>query len=145
MKLPSLAEYRDELLETMPAGFVAVSGRESAPWMWREPLRLAFRRDARVEPSKASPGESTERAAQELFEATSTLHVQNSAEDTVAACDEMVRRFGDSEIPGVLEMGREGARKSRGCPQQTEPARGCTSGLRRGNPPLPGEWDPGPA
>ena len=103
MKLPSLAEYREELLETIPTGFVAVSGRESAPVDVTRTTAAGVQTDgARVEPSKASPGESTERAAQEFFEATSTLHVQNSAEDTVAVCDELVRRFGDSEIPGVL-------------------------------------------
>ena len=54
-----------------------------------------------VERSQTGPGESAERAAKELFEITARLNDHTRAEDAVAACDEIVRRFGDSEIPGV--------------------------------------------
>ena len=83
IELPSLAEYRDELLAMMPAGFVAVSGRGSAP--------------ADVVQTTA---ESAERTARELF--VTALNVRNLPKDAVAACDDLVRRFGESEIPAVL-------------------------------------------
>ena len=81
IELPSLAGYRDELLGMMPTG-----GRDSTP--------------ADVARTTA---ESAERAARELFETTAALNVRNRAEDTVEACDEVIRRFGESENPAVLE------------------------------------------
>ena len=103
MKLPSLAEYRDELLAMMPAGFVAVSGRDSAPAdVARTTAAGVQADDDRMEPSQGNTGELDERAARELFETTAALNVRNRAEDTVEACDEVIRRFGESEIPAVL-------------------------------------------
>ena len=98
MELPSLAKYRGELLAMMPAGFVAVSGQGSVP------ADAAGMRadDDRAERSQGSPGESAETAARELFETTAALNVLNRAEDTVEACDEVIRRFGESESPAVL-------------------------------------------
>ena len=54
----------------------------------------------RGEPSRGIPGESAERAARELFE--KAHDVRSSDEDTVAAYEEVIRRFGESEIPDVL-------------------------------------------
>ena len=103
MELPSLAEYRDELLAMMPAGFVAVSGLGSAPADVEQTTAAGTRADDdRAERSQGSPGESAERAARELFQTTAALNVLNRAEDTVEACDEVIRRFGESEIPAVL-------------------------------------------
>ena len=102
MELPSLAEYRDELLAMMPAGFVTVSGRGSAPADAAPTTAAGMRADDdRAERSQGSPGESAEMAARELFETTAASNVRNRAEDTVEACDEVVRRFGESEIPAV--------------------------------------------
>ena len=103
MELPSLAEYRDELLAMMPAGFVSVSGQGSAPADVAQTTAAGMRADDdRAERSQGSPGESAERAARELFETTAALNVRNRAEDTVEACDEVIRRFGESEITAVL-------------------------------------------
>ena len=103
MELPCLAEYRDELLAMMPAGLVAVSGRGSAPADVARTTAAGMRADDdRAERSQGSPGESAERAARELFKTTAALNVQNHAEDTVEACNEVIRRFGESEIPAVL-------------------------------------------
>ena len=57
---------------------------------------------ARAERSQGSTGESAERAARELFKTTAASNVRNLTE-TVAACDEIIRRFGESEYPAVLE------------------------------------------
>ena len=103
MELPSLAKYRDELLAMMPAGFVAVSGRGSAPVdVARTTAAGVQADDDRVEPSQGNTGESAERGARELFKTTAAANVRNRAEDTVEACDEVIRRFGESEIPAVL-------------------------------------------
>ena len=104
MELPNLAKYHGELLAMMPAGFVAVSGRGSAPAdVARTPAAGMPADDDRAERSPGSTGESAERAARELFETTAASNVQNRAQDTVAACDEVVGRFGDSEILTVLK------------------------------------------
>ena len=97
MELPSLAEYRDELLEMMPAG-----GRDSALADVARTTTVGIRaEDDRAEQPQGITGESAERAARELFGAA--LNVRNRAEDAVAAYDEVIRRFGESEIPAVLE------------------------------------------
>ena len=104
MELPSLADYRDELLAMMPAGFVMVSGRDSAPADVAPTTAAGLPADDdRAERSPGSTGESAERAARELFETTAASNVKNRAEDTVEACDEVVRRFGDSDILTVLK------------------------------------------
>ena len=96
-ELPCLAEYRDELLEMMPAG-----GRDSALADVARTTTIGIRaEDDRAEPPQESTGESAERAARELFGAA--LNVRNRAEDAVAAYDEVIHRFGESEIPAVLE------------------------------------------
>ena len=97
MESPSLAAYRDELLEMLPAGFVAVTGRgstrsEVAQTTAEMPVEID-----RAEPSQGGTGES---AARELFQ--DALSVQNGAADTVAAYEEVIRRFGESEIPAEL-------------------------------------------
>ena len=55
----------------------------------------------RAEPSQGSTDEAAARAARELFQ--DALNVRNGSEDTVAAYEEVIRRFGESEIPAVLE------------------------------------------
>ena len=103
MELPSLAEYRDELLAMMPAGVVAVSGLDSVPADVARTTAAGVQvDDDRVEPSQGNTGESAELAARELFKTTAAANVRNRAEDTVEACDEVIRRFGKSEIPAVL-------------------------------------------
>ena len=103
VKLPSLAEYRDELLAMMPVGFVAVSGRDSRPADVTQTTAAGVQPDTgRGGASQGNTGESVERAARELFKTTAALNIQNRAEDTVEACDEVVRRFGESETPAVL-------------------------------------------
>ncbi|MYD86802.1 MAG: AAA family ATPase [Acidobacteria bacterium] len=104
MKLPSLAEYRDELLEMMPAGFVAVSGPDSATADVAGPTAAGVQPDDdKVKAARERTGESAGKAARELFESMATLHAQTRPKAVLAASDEMVRRFGDSEDPGVLK------------------------------------------
>lgn len=55
----------------------------------------------RAEPSQGGTGESAAGVARELFR--NALNVRNGSEDAVAAYEEVILRFGESEIPAVLE------------------------------------------
>ena len=46
---------------------------------------------------------SPEQAAKELFETTAMLRTSRGTDDALAACDEVVRRFGTSQDPAVLD------------------------------------------
>ena len=70
VELPSLAQYREELLAVMPA-------------------------------TRRRSTQADERAARALFKTARDL--QNRGEEAVAAYDEVVRRFGDSRYPAILE------------------------------------------
>ena len=101
MESPSLAAYRDELLQMMPAGFAAVSGRGSTRAEVEQTTAETPAETDRTEPTQGSPAESAERAARELFKRA--LNVRNGAEDTVAAYEEVIRCCGESQTPAVLE------------------------------------------
>ena len=100
MESSSLAAYRDELLEIIPADFVAVAGRNATPAEVGQTTAETAMEIDRAEPSQGGTGESAETAARALF--TNALNVRNGAENAVAAYDEVLRRFGESEIPAVL-------------------------------------------
>ena len=87
--LPMLAAHRDELLAVMPAGFTELPGPGPAPTD-SGPL------------AAVGTVESSARAARELFETTTALSNSKQPEDTLAACEEVVRRFGESRSPTVL-------------------------------------------
>ena len=77
MGLPSLADYRDELLPMIPVGFaVAGSGPFAGPVDVAGTVAGVQADGDRVERSQASPGESAERAAKELFETTARRKFQ---------------------------------------------------------------------
>ncbi len=84
MELPALAGYREESVAMTTASGIRPD-------------------DHRADQPHGTTDTSTVRAAKELFEKTAALGVQISAEDALAACNEVVRRFGKSEIPTVLE------------------------------------------
>ena len=64
-------------------------------------MELPSLAEHREELLEMMPAGSAERAARELFE--KALNVRNGAEDTVAAYEEVIRCFGESQIPAVLE------------------------------------------
>ncbi|MDD9983051.1 MAG: tetratricopeptide repeat protein, partial [Gammaproteobacteria bacterium] len=100
MESPSLVAYRDELLEMVPAGFVAVAGWATPPAEVAQTTAEVAAEVARSASSQ-STDEPAEKAARELFQ--NALNVRNGAEDTVAAYEKIIRRFGESESPAVLE------------------------------------------
>ena len=76
IELPALAVYREELRTMAPVSFAEVFNRISAP---------------------------PEVAARNLFNKAAALWEQNRAEDALAALEELVDRFGESETPALLE------------------------------------------
>ena len=82
--LPALAAHREELLAVMPAG-AKPPDSGSAP------------------PVAVDNDELSARAARELFETTAAFSASKQPEDALAACEEVVRRFGESKSPAVLE------------------------------------------
>ena len=104
MASPSLAGYHDELQAMMPEGVAEGSGQDTAIADTVKTAAGDMEPDERwAERPDDIAVEPAARAAKELFETTAALNVQNRAEDTVAACDEVIRRFGESETPAVLE------------------------------------------
>ena len=77
MELPELIGHREELRTMASAGFAGIFNRISAP------------------PEVA--------AARNLFNKAAALWEQNRAEDALAALEELVNRFGESEAPALLE------------------------------------------
>ena len=104
MASPSLAGYHDELQAMMPERVAESSGQNTATSDAVKTAAGGMKPDERwAERPDEIAVEPAARAARELFETAAALNVQNRAEDTVAACDEVIRRFGESEIPAVLE------------------------------------------
>ena len=105
IELPAVAEHREELLAMISEGFAVFPGRDSVPADVARAAETLMKPD---EPGVDRPHERTdeeeERAARELFGVASALNDQDQAEDALAAYGEVVRRFGESESPAVLEL-----------------------------------------
>ena len=104
MASPSLAGSHDELQAMMPERVAESSGQNTATSDAAKTAAGGMEPDERwAERPDEIAVEPAARAARELFDTAAALNVQNRAEDAVAACDEVIRRFGESEIPAVLE------------------------------------------
>ena len=106
IELPALAGYRDELLATIPEGFADASDRGSAlPDVARTApvgMRPDHRRAGQPDGNMAELAELAVAAAR-IGEAL-RLEDQNRTEEALAIYDEVVRRFGTSENPALLEL-----------------------------------------
>ena len=98
IRLPVLAEYREELLAVIPEGFTEVFERDSVPSYVESKTR---REDQRSENTNQ---QAELLAAKKIFDEAVALKNQNQLEDALAAFDEVVHRFGDSEMPVVLGL-----------------------------------------
>ena len=103
MALPALEGYGEELNATVLQDLKNVLDQKTTPADAARPTAAGMRPDDR---RADRPHETTdvpaERAARDLFETTAALSAQSRPEDTLVACDGVVRRFGESEIPDVL-------------------------------------------
>ncbi len=104
--LPALAGYREELLATIPEGFVDVFDRGSAlpdvAKMAPISMRPAHRRDIQPDEELHEHAELVAAGAQ-LNEALG-LEGQNRTEEALAIYDEVVQRFGESDALIPLQL-----------------------------------------
>ena len=103
IRLPALAGYREELLEMIPEGFREVFERDSAP------SNVESKTSVGVEQYPPRGDQSSEDAnelavAREVFDKAVALKNQNRLEDALVAFDEVVRQFGDSEMPMASQL-----------------------------------------
>ena len=101
---PVLAEWRGELLATIPAGFLNVSDRSLTPSGGMDSERVGVKPAVgQVDQIHGDADASAKMTARDLTEKLETLRKQDRPEEVLATCDEMARRFGDSEEPAVQE------------------------------------------
>ena len=106
VELPALARYREELRTMAPAGFAEIFHRISVPSDEAGTATPGIGQDhrsaARRHGATAASPEVT--ATRTLFGEAVALWNQNRAQDALAAFDEVVSRFGESEAPALLEQ-----------------------------------------
>ena len=91
VELPVLAGHRDELLAVIPQSFLKPD---------RSPVLSSG-----ADMPKGNTDESTElAAATDQFNNAVELENRNRTEEALSAYDEVIRRFGESETPGVLGL-----------------------------------------
>ena len=103
MKLPALAGHREELLVMIPEGFTEVSERGSVSSNVESKTLIGVEQHPRRgDQSSEDANEQAEfLAAKEIYDKAVALKNQNRLEEALSAFDEVVRRFGDSEMPMV--------------------------------------------
>ena len=105
IELPVLTRHRAELLAMIPEGFTEVFERDSASPNVESKTSVAVEQHPRRgDQSSENTNEQAEfLAAQEIYDKAVALQNQNRREDALVAFDEVVRRFGDSDVPILLE------------------------------------------
>ena len=98
IRLPALAGYREELLAMIPEGFTEVFEQDLVSSNVESKIR---REDQRSEDTNQ---QAELLAAKKIFDEAVALKNQNQLEDALASFDEVVRRFGDSEMPMVPQL-----------------------------------------
>ena len=106
IRLPALAGHREELLAMIPEGFTEVFERDSAPSNVESKTSVGVEQyPRRGDQSSEDASEQAELlAAKEIFDKAIALKNQNQLKDALTAFDEVVRRFGDSEMPMVPRL-----------------------------------------
>ena len=105
VELPALTGYREELRAMAPADFPEVFHRISAPSDKAGTATTGIGQDHRSADQRhgATDASPDVMAARNLFGEAVALWKQNRAEDALAAFEELVDRFGESETPALLE------------------------------------------
>ena len=105
IELPALTGYREELLASVPEGFADVLDRGGTLPEVAKPAPAGLgpgRRQAGQLDGQTDEHAESAAARARIVEA-SGLAGQNRPEEALAIYDEVVRRFGDSEAPALLE------------------------------------------
>ena len=99
---PVLAERRGELLATIPAGFLNALDWSLTPSSGMDSERVGVKPAVgQVDQTHGDADASAKMTARDLTEKLETLRKQGRPEEVLATCDEMARRFGDSEVLSV--------------------------------------------
>ena len=103
MELPALAVHREDLLAVAPSHFMKFLGRDPAHPDMTETTTAGTSPDRdQVELLHDDEHEFAELAAAgKLMRNAGVLYARNRVEDALATCDELVRRFGESDVPDV--------------------------------------------
>ena len=105
IELPALTGYREELLANVPEGFADVLDRGGTLLEVTKPAPAGLgpgrRRAGQLDGQTDEHAESA--AARARIVEASGLAGQNRPEEALAIYDEVVRRFGESEAPALLE------------------------------------------
>ena len=98
LALPALAEHRDTLLSEVRAQGLMPPGGTESEWTGVKPTPYPVDRRHR------NADVSAEMTGRELIERGETFHKLKQPEDALAAYDEVVRRYGTSEVPALREV-----------------------------------------
>ena len=106
VKLPAMAGHREELLATIPAHFTKFLDRGLAhPDMTETTIAGASPGQHRSELLHDEEHEFSELAdAGRLLENASVLYARGQVKEALAKYDELVRLFGESDVPGVSSL-----------------------------------------
>ena len=106
MELPTLAEYREDLLATIPEDFADVFGRSAALPDAAKTAPVGMRPDSRrADQLDEYTDEYAELAAARVrINEAFWLEDRNRMEEALDVYDEVVSRFGESQDPTVLEL-----------------------------------------
>ena len=106
MELPALAEYREDLLATIPEDFADVFGRSAALPDAAKTAPIGMRPDSRrADQLDEYTNEYAELAAARVrINEAFWLEDRNRMEEALDVYDEVVSRFGESQDPTVLEL-----------------------------------------
>lgn len=106
IRLPVLAEHREELLTMIPEDFTEVFERDSAPSNVESKTSVGVEQHPRRgDQSSENANEQAEfLAAKEIFDKAVALKDQNRPEEALTVFDEVVRQFAESEIPIVSRL-----------------------------------------
>ncbi|MCY3791295.1 MAG: tetratricopeptide repeat protein, partial [Gemmatimonadetes bacterium] len=106
IRLPVLAEHREELLTMIPEGFTEVFERGSVPSNVERKTAVGVEQyPRRGDQSSEDTNEQAEfLAAKEIFDKAVALKDQNRPEEALSVFDEVVRQFAESEIPIVSRL-----------------------------------------
>ena len=105
IELPSLAEYREEMLAMIPGSFSGIRSGTATGASETEPPAVVITPNGSRSDRRHEGKEADEKlGAKQLFESAVALSGQGRMEEALAVFDQVVRRFGESNSPDTLSL-----------------------------------------
>ena len=104
MELPALAGSREELLMQTPEILLESMDRGSVFLNPGKAVAVDVKPSHRMSLLHGDADEQAASARRALFDRVVTLMNRSKVEDALVICDEIVSRFGESDVPGVLTL-----------------------------------------